>query len=336
MQKRKILLVGGLGFIGHNLALTLNSTGLNEVFIIDNLAVNNFANLLQDRDRINRDLYISFLLERIKLVDNSGIKIYCEDARNYFHISKIINDIKPNVIIHLAAVAHANISNKQPHNTFDHSVRTLENVLDAVAKRDYLEQFVYFSSSMVYGDFQKEKVTEDEILNPKGIYGALKLGCEYMVKAYNQVFDFPYTIIRPSALYGKRCISRRVIQIFIENAINNLPIVVNGTGEEKLDFTYIKDLIQGIVLSIGNENAYNEIFNITYGNSRSTNDVISILSKFFDLKIKYEQQDKLTPKRGTLSIDKACNLLGYNPEYPIEDGINNYINFYKYSEKYRT
>jgi nucleoside-diphosphate-sugar epimerase len=71
-----------------------------------------------------------------------------------------------------------------------------------------------------------------------------------MVKSYNQVFNLPYTIIRPSALYGERCVSRRVGQIFIENAIQNLDIKLMVTGDEKLDFTYIDDLVRGITLSM--------------------------------------------------------------------------------------
>ena len=66
---------------------------------------------------------------------------------------------------------------------------------------------------------------------------------ELMIKAYSKIFDLNYSIIRPSALYGERCVSRRVGQIFIENAIQNLNITINGNGEEKLDFTYIKDAV---------------------------------------------------------------------------------------------
>ena len=102
---------------------------------------------------------------------------------------------------------------------------------------------------MVYGNFDGKEVDENTICNPIVIYGTLKLSGELLVKAYNNVFDLPYTIIRPSALYGERCVSRRVGQIFIENAIQNLDININGSGDEKLDFTYIEDLIQGIYKS---------------------------------------------------------------------------------------
>ena len=76
--------------------------------------------------------------------------------------------------------------------------------------------FYYFSSSMVYGDFKKNIVSETDKLKPKGIYGSLKLAGELLVKAYKQVFNLNYTIIRPSALYGERCISRRVGQVLLK------------------------------------------------------------------------------------------------------------------------
>ena len=127
---------------------------------------------------------------------------------------------------------------------------------------------------------QKE-VDEKSNCDPIGIYGTLKLSGELLIKAYNQIFDLPYTIIRPSALYGERCISRRVGQIFIENAIQSLPIKVNGDGEDKLDFTYIEDLVNGIVNCCENENAINQIFNITFGNSRKINEMLEILKSEF-------------------------------------------------------
>jgi len=230
--------------------------------------------------------------------------------------------------VHLAAVSHANKSNKDPHNTFDHSLRTLENALDVA--RSLKSHFIYISSSMVYGNFDGLSVKEDRELQPIGIYGTLKMCGELIVKSYNEVFDLPYTIIRPSALYGERCVSRRVGQIFIENAIRGQKISINGDGEEKLDFTYIKDLLQGINLAIENKNSVNQTFNITYGSARKISDLIEILKNHFhEIKIEKKPRDKFMPERGTLDINKAKNLLGYKPGYSIDDGYNQYIEWYK-------
>ena len=141
---------------------------------------------------------------------------------------------------------------------------------------------------MVYGDFNGLEVDEKTNCKPIGIYGSLKYAGEIIVKSYKQVFDLPYTIIRPSALYGERCVSRRVGQIFIENAIQNLDININGSGDEKLDFTYIEDLIQGIYKSCISKNSINQIFNITYGNSRKLSELAELLkSEFPEVNINY-------------------------------------------------
>ena len=326
MNNKKILLVGGCGFIGHNLAIHLKKMGADPV-IVDSLSVNNMLSFA-DNDIKNRKLYSSILNNRIELLDNNKIKLIIQDARDYHAISKIYKDINPDIIIHLAAVSHANKSNKDPHSTFDHSFRTLENTLD-YAKINKTHT-IYMSSSMVYGNFDSEDVKEDRECKPIGIYGTLKYSGELLVKAYSDVFDLPYTIIRPSALYGERCVSRRVGQIFIENAIQDLDVTINGNGEEKLDFTYIEDLIKGIGLCCKNKNAINQIFNLTYGKSKKINELIEVLKKEFpNIKIFYKEKEKFMPERGTLDISKAKKLIGYNPLNPIDTGYIKYISWYK-------
>ena len=326
MNNKKILLVGGCGFIGHNLAIHLKKMGADPV-IVDSLAVNNILSFA-DNEIKNKKLYSSILNNRIELLNSNKIKLIIQDARDYHAISKIYQDINPDIIIHLAAVSHANKSNKDPHSTFDHSFRTLENTLDYAKKNK--THTIYMSSSMVYGNFESEDVKEDRTCKPIGIYGTLKYSGELLVKAYSDVFDLPYTIIRPSALYGERCVSRRVGQIFIENAIQNLDITINGSGEEKLDFTYIEDLINGIKLCCDNKNSINETFNITYGNAKKINELLSILkSEFKDLKVIYKNREKFMPERGTLSIENAKKKLNFKPMFSIEDGYIRYIKWYK-------
>lgn len=330
---RKITLIGGAGFIGHNLALHLHSLGA-EVSIIDSLQVNNLASFsATSEDSVNRSLYLRILNERQRLLQNAQIPLFVQDARNYHALSQLISQIDPQVVIQLAAVSHANKSNKDPYSTFDHSFRTLENALDA--SRDRVEHFIYFSSSMVYGHFTETAVTEKSTCNPLGIYGALKYGGEKLVVAYNQVFDLPYTIVRPSALYGERCVSRRVGQIFIENALTGKDINIAGDGSDRLDFTYIKDLVKGIELVISKHQSLNQTFNLTYGDSRSLGDMAEIMkANFHNLEVNYTPKDNLTPDRGTLSIEKARSLLEFSPEFPLEKGYVDYINWYKdfYSE----
>jgi len=326
MKSKKIALIGGAGFIGHNMAIALKKRGHTPI-IIDSLAVNNMLSFT-DNEIKNRKLYWSILNQRMELIHDNNIDINIEDARNYNAMSMLLGKYKPDTIIQLAAVSHANKSNKDPHTTFDHTLRTLENTLD-IAK-GFGSHVIYFSSSMAYGHFDGKSVNEETPCNPLGIYGTLKYSGELIVKAYHRVFDIPYTIIRPSALYGERCVSRRVSQIFIENAVQGLDITINGDGSDKLDFTYIDDLIQGVTLTIENKKARNETFNMTYGEARTIGEMAEILKDHFEgININYLPKDKLTPDRGTLNVDKARDLLGYQPENSIDVGYPKYINWYK-------
>ena len=326
MISKNILLVGGCGFIGHNLAIHLKKLG-HKPIIVDSLSVNNILSFA-DKEVKNKRLYSSILQNRIEILNEENIQLIIQDARDYHAVSKIYDDVKADIIIHLAAVSHANKSNKDPHSTFDHSFRTLENTLDFA--KNNKTHVIYLSSSMVYGNFESKDVNEEMQCNPIGIYGTLKYSGELLVKAYNQIFDLPYTIIRPSALYGERCVSRRVGQIFIENAIQGLDININGDGKEKLDFTYIEDLISGIGLCCEKESAKNQVFNLTFGHSRKISELTEILKEEFPkMKIFYKEKEKFMPERGTLNVSKAKALLGYNPKNTIEIGYVKYISWYK-------
>jgi nucleoside-diphosphate-sugar epimerase len=326
---RRVALIGGAGFIGHNLALALQERGAH-VEIIDGLEVNNlvyFAALPPSEP--NRDLYVKILHERLDLIHAAGIPLHRQDARDYHALSRTLTDMKPDVILHLAAVAHAGRSNKDPFSTFDHSMRTLENALD-FARGGAVEHFIFFSSSMVYGNFLTPEVAEDHPLEPIGIYGALKLAGEKLVIAYNQVFDLPYTILRPSALYGPRCVSRRVSQVFIESALVGSNLRVDGDGDEKLDFTYIEDLVDGVCLTIESDAARNQIFNLTAGKGRSLSDLITLVQEHFpEIEVEYVERDALTPFRGTLSTRKAHDLIGYRPKVELEEGLTKYVEWYR-------
>jgi len=329
IKGRRIVLIGGGGFIGHSLALRLKELQA-EVSIIDSLHINNLLafNSADTHPENNKDLYLLMLNQRLEMLRGAKIAMYIQDARDYHSVTRLLKTLSPEVVVQLAAVSHANKSNKDPYSTFDHSFRTLENALDC--SRKYSAHFIYFSSSMVYGNFKGGVVSEETPCEPLGIYGALKFGGEKLVIAYNQVFNLPYTIVRPSALYGERCVSRRVGQIFIENAIQDTEIIISGDGSDRLDFTYVQDLVNGIIKIIENEESHNQIFNLTYGQSRSLSEIADIVkAEFPSVRIAYRPKDKLVPDRGTLSVEKAKKTIGYEPRWPLEKGFSQYITWYK-------
>lgn len=324
----KVALVGGAGFIGHNLAASLVASGAS-VDVVDSLQVNNLLSFASDHGRANHELYMRILNARLAMFKDKGIAMHPVDARDYHALSRILAQIKPKVIVHLAAVAHAGTSNKDPYSTFDHSLRTLENALD-FSRGSGVEHFVYLSSSMAYGNFRTPTVAEDHPLDPIGIYGALKVAGEKMVIAYNQVFKLPFTIVRPSALYGPGCVSRRVVQAYIETALEGQKLRVDGDGSEHLDFTYIDDLVQGITKVIENPKSRGEIFNLTYGAARSIKELAGLVQKEFPgIGIEYVKRDALMPLRGTLSVQKAKDVIGYAPANPIDVGVPKYVAWYR-------
>ena len=151
LSGNKIALIGGAGFIGHQLALKLKMAGAT-VAVIDSLVVNNVLSFIGATDNPNQELYSQFLKERIDLLKGHKIDLIVQDAREYAPLCQALGKFKPNIIIQLAAVAHANLSNKDPFSTFDHSLRTLENALDW-ARGGEVDRFVFFSSSELKMNF---------------------------------------------------------------------------------------------------------------------------------------------------------------------------------------
>lgn len=319
---KKFVLVGGCGLIGHSLALALKARN-HQVECIDSLMVNNLL-------AISNPEYIGFAEERLQLLHNAGIPIHRVDARDYDVLSRTIAHMKPDVIVHLAAIAHITVANKDPYHTFDHSLRTLENSLDVA--RAVGCGLMYFSSSTVYGDFSQPVIDETEELTPNQIYGNLKMAGERMVIAYNQTYGLPAVIIRPQALYGPRCVSGRVTQLFIENAIKGNPIEIHGTGDEKHDFTYIADLVSGLHLALTKldyEEGMFRTYNLTGECATSLDRLAEIVTARFPTSVIHKDKDPEKPSRGTMSCKRIRDELGYKPRYDIERGMGLYMDWYE-------
>ncbi len=158
----------------------------------------------------------------------------------------------------------------------------------------------------------------------------MKLSGEILVKTYNSRFDIPYTIIRPSAVYGPTDCNRRVTEIFVMNSLQNKDIILDNGGEHMLDFTYVKDLVSGFILASNSERALGETFNITRGHGRPIKELAEILVKLNPgSKLVIKNADVYRPNRGSLDISKAKSILGYDPKYSIKEGMREYTEFVK-------
>ncbi len=312
----KTLLVGGAGFIGSNIARELLEKE-EEVVIFDPL--------IQYVNPFEAD-YSTLINKRFEgIVDK--VTIERADARYLREVYRILEKHKPDYIIHLAGMPISTISNVLIDEAIESTVTSTTNLLEAIKDVGFVKRFIYTSSSMVYGDFQYTPADENHPKNPKDIYGASKLAGEIFTQAYGKRFDLEYTIIRPSAVYGPTDMNKRVSQIFVENALKGEELILKGS-DTKLDFTHVKDAAHGFVLATFSENAKNEVFNITSGNAKSLKELAEIVKELVpDVKIREEPLDKSMPERGTLDISKARKLLGFEPQYDLNEGIREYIKF---------
>jgi len=328
---KNYFITGGDGFIGFHLTQELMKDEGNRVVIYDShkhfLPVEDSKWFKYQNYRISE---LGKFGERVKRVKG--------DVSDAGRLKEALEEHNPQIIIHLAALPIAGVSNYYPAesrtNIFD-TISTLLDVTQTSSKSlKRLERLVYTSSSMVYGDFLREDngeiipAQEDQHCTPKGIYGAMKLAGEHLVRAYTHRFGIPHTIIRPSAVYGPTDCNRRVTEIFLTNALEGKPLVLDNGGKHKLDFSYVADVVKGFVLASASPDAVNETFNITRGEGRSIKELADVVKSLIpEAELVVEEAEVYRPNRGALDISKARNLLGYNPQYSLEEGFKKYVEF---------
>ena len=313
-----ILVTGGLGFIGHNVVALLESQG-HDVVIMDTetgygiIPVDELTYIISERRR--------------KITTQH---IYKHDIA-WLSADRIMLDHSIDYVIHLASFPRQKVVNANPMMGSRAMSEGLLNLLEASVRAN-IKKFVYISSSMVYGDFNSEQINNglDESVDcyPLGQYGIMKLAGEWLVKDYQRRTDLPYTILRPSAVYGPYDVEDRVVSKFLLTAMRGGEIQVNG-GEESLDFTFVSDLAQGIVAAtLGNTD--NCTYNVTRSRARTLLEAAELAVKIAGQgSIRVNSPDKNFPSRGQLNTVKAQNDFGFNPEVNIEQGFQEYYEWLK-------
>lgn len=333
LKSERVLLVGGAGFIGHHMALALRALGV-ETLAMDNLMINSLVDVVFDDgpEEVRRQAYTLFLQDRFALLRKAGVALHNGDARFFVDLSQVFERFQPSKVVHLSAIASAVEARKNPGLCFDLQLVTLRNVLELCRmNHDKVNQVMIMSSSTVYGDFEGASVDENTRPRPRGIYANTKYMAERLARTYNHQHGVGITIIRPSALYGERCIGRRVSQVFIENALTGRPLHLEGGGEGRLDFTCIDDLVDGMVraLALHGGSHSSQTFNLTFGNARTVAELAAVVKAVVPNALLEERpraNDK--PIRGTLSTERARELLGFAPKWSLETGYRRYCEWY--------
>jgi len=307
----KILITGGKGFIGSKIVEMLCKDE-HQLTIIDNedtygiMTNNELQKLFEWRTRNWIDKKIHYI--KGDVLD----RLTCLKAFSHH----------PDIVIHLATYPRAKIVDNDPIAGIPKVINTTTNLLWH-AEKFGVKKFVYVSSSMVYGDFS-DGMKEDGKTKPKNLYGEAKLTGERMVKLFSKRDNLNYNIIRPSGVYGPGDMPDRVVHKFFQRAMNNQTITLHN-GQNKVDFTYRKDAARGIVLAALSP-VSNVSFNITAGNATSLRILAEKIIQLTNSESDIEDigDHVLYPSRGTLDIQRAKDLLDYQPEYTLDKGLQSY------------
>lgn len=304
----KILITGGEGFIGSWIAEKLSHMG-HKITTIDSG-------------------------ETYDVIDTGALDRLCQwRQRNWKQVVKKSGNVtvpidrvwlrKQDIVIHLASYPRAKIVNELPEMGVENIVVGTTGMLQDCVEHG-IKRFVYVSSSMVYGDFM-DGADESSMPAPVNIYGEAKLAGERLTQQFHRAFGLEFVIARPSGVFGPGDIPDRVLSKFFDAAMRGQPINVHDRNN-KIDFTYVEDVANGIINCTLESKAANNIFNITAGSSISLGDAAAKIIKLTGSRSKITDTGKnaLYPSRGTLDISKAKKLLGYVPKYNFEQGIERY------------
>ncbi len=314
----KILVTGGMGFIGHNVVSRLEQLG-HEVVIVDNKT--NYGIIPKTE--------IKYLMSERQKKIHSPLT-YQYDIADKSNMDWLFSGYKFDTVIHLASFPRQKVVNNNPVLGSRSMSEGLLNLLET-SKKYNIKKFLYVSSSMVYGDFTDD-VKEDEICNPQGQYGIMKLAGEWLVKDYSRRECFNHTIIRPSAVYGPLDVEDRVIAKFMLTAMRDSVIDVKGM-DEALDFTYVDDIADGIASASLSDNTDNKTYNITRSRSRTLLEAAELIIKIVGKgSINIRDRDYDYPNRGSLNIDNARKDFNFDPKVDIEEGFQRYYDWLSTSE----
>ena len=317
----KILVTGGAGFIGSNLTEYLLEQG-HQVRVLDNFATGHIENLLP-------------LFQRFP----DSFELQVGDIRQMSDCRQSVEGMK--YVLHEAALGSVPRSVKDPITTNEVNIGGFLNMI--VAARDAgIKRFVFAASSSTYGDSASLPKVEDVIGKPLSPYAITKYVDELYADVFARTYGIEYIGLRYFNVFGRRQDPNgayaAVIPLFVKKLMNHEAPNINGDGEYSRDFTYIDNVIQMNMLALTTENpqAVNQIYNTAYGERTTLNQLVTYLKEFlgeFDEAIK-EIEPTHGPNRvgdiphSLASVEKARNLLGYDPQFSMREGLRQAVKWY--------
>lgn len=312
---KKIIVTGGMGFVGHNLVKSLVDHYDCTVVVVDNC-----CNSSPER--------LSAYMQKIIFIETDVLNVgdyveHLDDCDFVFHL----------------VCSQISVSGEKPEHDLEVNALSTLRILNYLkdSNPNKLTRFIITSSSSIYGDINNNEAPFDENSAPNILsnYAATKLLSENYALLYAKKHNIPVTILRYSNVYGYgQSFSNQycgVLGRFIYNALTGTNLVVFGDGEQTRDFTFIEDVVDATILSAVSPDSVNEIYNISTGQEVSINSLIAILKKQVPhLAVEeHKERDIDNIKRRAVSYEKVKQQLGWRPVVDIEDGINLTLQWYK-------
>lgn len=313
------LVTGGAGFIGSSLADDLLEKN-NRVVVIDNFC----------------DFYDPQIKENnIKnALKNDNYKLYRGDIRDKELLNKIFSENNIDIVVHLAAMAGVRPSIENPVLYQEVNCLGTQNILECM-KEKRIMNLVMASSSSVYGNSKTVPFKETDIVDfAISPYAATKKANEVMTHVYHKLYNMNVIMLRFFTVYGPRQRPDLAINKFTRLMLEGKKIPMFGDGSTSRDYTYIGDIVDGIEKSVNyclnNSNVY-EILNLGNSSPVSLKEMINIIGKCLNAVPDIEELP-MQPgdvDRTYACIDKAKDMIGYNPQTPFEDGIKKFVKWYR-------
>lgn len=313
---RNVLITGGAGFIGSNLTEHLLAEGGWNVTVVDDL--NDFYP--PEIKRANMD----------EVRSTGEFQFFEADIRCAESLQPVFDENEFDVIVHLAARAGVRPSLKEPKLYAETNINGTLNLLELA--RDYeIKQFVFGSSSSVYGENEKLPFAEDDpIFHPISPYAATKAAGEMICHTYSHLFDIRTVCLRFFTVYGARQRPDLAIHKFSKLIWEGKPITVFGDGSTRRDYTYIDDIISGVRAAMDYDASMHEVFNLGESETTELSRLIELLEQSLGKEAIIDRQP-MQPGDVPITyadISKARNLLGYDPQTKIEQGIPKFVEWF--------
>ena len=318
-MSKSILITGGAGFIGSHLTERLLEIGL-QVTVLDNF--NDFYNPAIKR-------------ENIKLCqDYSNYNLVEGDIRDEKVVNECFDKYDFDEIIHIAAMAGVRPSIKNPILYQDENLNGTMNLLEA-CRRYKTPKFIFSSSSTVYGNNPKLPFSEDDpVDNPISPYASTKKAGELMVYTYHHLYNIKAVCLRFFTVYGPRQRPEMAIHMFTDKIYHGEEIVMFGDGQSRRDYTYIDDIMSGILKCRQKDFDY-EIFNLGRSDTVRLDELIKKIETALDRKAELiAKPDQPGDVNQTYAdISKASEMFDFRPEISIDDGLQKFITWYKNKQR---